>query len=256
MSPARVPRVLVPCAEDRAELLSSLLRMRGAAPVELPFSRTLPPPDLEALRAAARHIGAYDLAAFSSVHAVERFLAQVPDPTAFQALEVAAVGSRTAEALRQRGVPVSIVPSVFTGEGLLDALFANPARAAAGRALFVRAREGREVVPAGLRAAGWQVDEVSAYRTEYTPAEVRAPLRSMLERRELEVILLTASGVARTLVQAIGEDGLGWLQGVDLVSIGPVTTETARTLGLHVKATASPATFAGLVKTLVETRCP
>jgi uroporphyrinogen III methyltransferase/synthase len=205
------------------------------------------------MQAAACGLDAYDLLAFSSAQAVERFLVCVPQVNPLHTLKVAAVGSATADALIRRGIPVSIIPSVFTGEGLLAAISDTPEWATPGRALILGAQEGRDVVPIGLRSMGWQVDKVTAYRTEYNPSKIRIPLRSLLEHRELGAILLTASGVARTLAQALGQDGLELLQGVELVSIGQVTTETAQRWGLTVRISASASTFKGLVEAWAET---
>lgn len=242
------PRVLVPCAVEQAPKLSALLRARGAIPVELPFSRTLPPSDPELLQFRASQWPEYDLVIFSSVTAVNRFMALVPASDVACCPYVAAVGSETARALIDLGTPVSCVPPTFTGEGLADALLRDRTLSPGGRALVVRAQEGRDVVGGCLTGSGWQVDTVAAYRTEYQASSIRPRLHHWLETRRLSAIFLTASGVARTLAGLVPDSSRDWLQGMALVSIGPVTTSSATVAGLSVHATAKVSTFVGMIE--------
>ena len=55
-------------------------------------------------------------------------------------------------------------PSEFVAESLLDALPDRPTDRP-GRVLLARAAVARDVLPDGLRARGWEVDVVEAYRT-------------------------------------------------------------------------------------------
>ena len=91
--------------------------------------------------------------------------------------------------------------------------------------------------------------EVTAYRTVASD-ESRSRLLSALERRQIDVVTLTSSSTARNLVEGIG-GRLELLEGLTIASIGPVTSRTARELGLTVQVEASVHTIPGLVDALL-----
>ena len=109
--------------------------------------------------------------------------------------------------------------------------------------LFPRAAKVRGALAAGLRAKGWEVDEVEAYRTvagEPGPDQVAAAGRA-------DAIVFTSSSTVERTVELLGPDGVPPV----VVSIGPVTSGSARAAGLEVAAEASPHTIAGLVDAVV-----
>src|SRR5207247_2420762 len=76
---------------------------------------------------------------------------------------VAAIGPATADALREHGVGVDIVPAEYRAEGLVERL-----RGLLGerdRVLLPRAAQTRDVLVTSLRALGVDVVEVPAYTT-------------------------------------------------------------------------------------------
>ena len=152
---------------------------------------------------------------------------------------VAAIGPGTAAALREAGIVADVVAERSLAEGLLEAL---PADLRGARALVARAEEARDTLPEGLRAAGAEVDVVPLYRTlaarratpsacsRPTPWRSRRPRPSRASPR-----------------RSPGHD----LSGVRGVSIGPVTSATARELGVGVIAEAARHDLDGLVETLL-----
>ena len=134
-----------------------------------------------------------------------------------------------------------LVPEQFVAEALLDAFPAPPA--GGGRVLLARAAMARDVLPDGLRAAGWDVEVVEAYRT------VAAPLTEA-DRAAVaaaDVVTFTSSSTVERFVDAVGVGGVPPL----VASIGPVTSATARRLGLTVDVEAAEHTVEGLVAALV-----
>jgi uroporphyrinogen III methyltransferase/synthase len=100
----------------------------------------------------------------------------------------------------------------------------------------------RDVLPEGLRAAGWQVDVVEAYRTVTaapTPAEREAAATA-------DVITFTASSTVERYLEIKGDDPVPPL----VACIGPITADTARAHGLHVDVVAAEHTIPGLVAAL------
>ena len=72
------------------------------------------------------------------------------DARALAGRRVAAIGPGTARALGEHGIRADVVPARAVAEGLVEALAGVDVR----RALLVRGREGRDVLPDALRARG------------------------------------------------------------------------------------------------------
>ena len=99
------------------------------------------------------------------------------------------------------------------------------------------------MLAAGLAAAGWEVDVAEAYRTE--PAEPgRAALAAVTAA---DAVTFTSSSTVTGFLSVAGRDAVP----PTVVSIGPVTSATAREHGLAVAAEADPHTIDGLVAALV-----
>jgi uroporphyrinogen III methyltransferase/synthase len=238
-------RVVVTRTRQQASALSTALRDAGAEPVELPVIQIEDPPDGGvALREAVVRLGSYDWVIVTSPNGAERVGRALDearrDARALGEARVAAIGPATAATLRAAGVRADLVPDRFVAEDLLDALVGD---AATGQALLVRAEVARDVLPDGLRARGWEVDVVDAYRT--APAPVSDDQRAAIAGAD--VITFTSSSTVDRFVEAVG---IGSVPPV-VACIGPITAATARGHGLTVDVEATDHTVDGLVAALV-----
>ena len=239
-------RVVVTRSRKQASALSERLRALGAIPLEFPTIAIAPPADgYAALDAELAQLKTYDWVVFTSVNAVEHVwhrLETLGIPTAAIATrKVAAIGPATAAALEARGIPVSVIPQQYVAESLLDAI-PNPAGL---RFLLPRADIARAALREGLRDAGADVVEVTAYRTP--SPNILAELE-----RGVDIITFTSSSTARNFVAALGRERARALAESALVAaIGPITAETAREEGLRVDVVAEEHTIDGLIHALV-----
>jgi uroporphyrinogen III methyltransferase / synthase len=94
------------------------------------------------------------------------------------------------------------------------------------------------VFPETLRAAGVSVDVVEAYRTR--AAEERAP-------HGFDAVTFTSSSTVERFVELYADVAL---ERVVVASIGPITSETCRRLGIHVNVEAHPYTIPALIEAL------
>jgi len=241
--PLRGRTVVVTRAESQAPALVDLLQGLGADTVLMPAIRVLGPADGgEGLRAAAEHLAEYDWVVFTSVNAVERFvplLGRQPPVTSATRTRVAAIGAGTARALAGAGLPVDLVPERFVAESLLQAF---PPPSGGRRVLLPRAAVAREVLPEGLRAAGWNVDVVEAYRTErsFPPAE------SMAAARSADAITFTSASSVGNYLDEAGTDAVPPV----VACIGPVTAAAAEERGLEVDVVPEVHTMKALAEAL------
>ncbi|CAN5682388.1 uroporphyrinogen-III C-methyltransferase [soil metagenome] len=237
--------VVVTRARNQASTLVARLHALGAQVVELAAITIDDPSDGgTALRGAITAVGAgrYRWVVFTSVNGVERFFTEVPDTRLLGGVSVAAIGPGTAGALSRYRVIADLVPDRYVAEALLDAFPAPPAEGNA-RVLLARAAVARDVLPDGLRAAGWEVDVVEAYRTR-----TASPSPSDLDAAtEADIITFTASSTVTRYLEAVGRERLPPV----VACIGPVTAATAREHGLTVDIEAQVHTIEGLTDALV-----
>ncbi len=240
--------VVVTRARPQASALSARLRDLGARPVEVPAIAVVDPADGGAgLATAASGIpaGRYDWVVLTSANAVGRLCELLPDGRAWAGVRVAAIGPGTAEALAGYRLVADLVPAEHVAEALLAGLLAAspPAHGGPCRALLPRAAVAREVLPAGLRAAGWEVEVVEAYRSvvpEMAPAALE-------QAGAADAICFTSSSTVTNYLTVAGRERVPPL----VACIGPVTAATARDAGLGVGVVAADHTIAGLVAALV-----
>ena len=142
--------------------------------------------------------------------------------------------------MRRRGVRADLVPERFVAESLLEA-FPGPG-APGARVLLARAEVARDVLPEGLAERGYDVDVLAVYRT--VPAAPDPADLARVRGGEVDAITFTSSSTVTNFCDLVG--ALPDPQPL-VVSIGPVTSATARERGLRVDVEADPHTIDGLV---------
>ena len=244
-------RVLVGRAEGQAELLASLLAEFGASVTAIPFIAISPPQSWHDLDHALKHLRSYQWLILTSVNGVQALFSRmrrlrIPDSQVAK-LQVAAIGPATKAALEKRGLKVAVTPAEYIAEAVGEAL---RDRVAGKNVLLVRAQEARDVIPRELSNAGASVDVAAAYET-VLPAASRPRLQKLLRdpKSRPHVIAFTSSSTVRNFRKLAA--GLP-LDGIRFVSIGPVTSNTMREMGLTPHAQAREYTMAGLIGAIAE----
>jgi uroporphyrinogen III methyltransferase/synthase len=248
-------RVLVPRTKDQAGEMSERLRAYGAVPVEVPTIAVEPPRSPAQMDRAVKGLvtGRYGWIVFTSVNAVkavrEKFTELGLDARAFAGVKVACVGEQTAEAVRAFGIVPELVPSgQQSSEGLLadfppyDDVF-DPI----DRVLLPRADIATETLAAGLQERGWEIDDVTAYRT-VRAAPPAASVREAIKGGGFDAVCFTSSSTVRNLVGIAGKPHAKTVVAV----IGPATAASAQEFGLRVDVQPETAAVGPLVDALAE----
>ena len=248
-------RVVVTRAPDQATDFVRALKSEGAEVVFLPTIAIVDPESWEPLDAAIQRLeaGEYSWVLFTSVNAVTRALDRLSNAGSADALgkaRVAAVGSRTAEALRSSGVEVDLVPDEFTGEHLVRALGRG-----GGRVLLPRVEGGPRRLVVTLETAGWAVDEVPAYRNVVAAGD--SPQADAVKSGEFDIVTFFSPSAVRNFVEIVGSPGpLGLAPESDagklVALLGPTTEAEARELGFRVDLVPEDHTASGLAKAIVD----
>lgn len=243
--------VVVTRATSQASSLVEALTARGAEVVAVPVIAVEEAADGgAALRTAVADLagsGTWDWLIVTSTNGADR-VGPLVAPGALPAagVRVAAIGPGTADALARHGIATDLVPDRFVAEGLLAAFPAPPS--GGGRVLLAQAAGARRVLRDGLAAAGWDVVAVEAYRTVHP-----SPPADVVDRaRRADVITFTSASTVTGFVAAVGIDAVPPV----VASIGPITSDAARAVGIDVSIEADPHTIPGLVDALVAHLAP
>jgi uroporphyrinogen III methyltransferase/synthase len=248
-------RVLVPRTKEQAGAMSDQLRRYGAVPVEVPTIAVEPPRTPTQMERAIKGLvtGRYEWIVFTSTNAVravrEKFEEFGLDARAFAGVKIACVGESTADAVRAFGIRPELVPSgEQSSEGLLEDFppydeVLDPI----DRVLLPRADIATETLAAGLRERGWEIDDVTAYRT-VRAAPPAAEIRDAIKSGGFQAVCFTSSSTVRNLVGIAGKPHSRTIVAV----IGPQTAATAREFGLRVDVQPESATVSALVDALAE----
>ena len=247
--------VLVPRTRDQAGSMTTRLASYGATSDVVPTISVEPPRTPQQMERAIKGLvtGRYEWIGFTSVNAVravrEKFEEFGLDARAFAGLRIAAVGGATAGALREWGLEPDLVPlGEQSANGLLEGWppfdeVLDPIN----RVFLPRADIATETLVAGLQDMGWEVDDVTAYRTvrAATPA---ASVREAIKTGKYDAVVFTSSSTVRNLVGIAGKPHPSTV----VACIGPATAKTAEEHGLRVDVLAAEASASALVDALAE----
>jgi uroporphyrinogen III methyltransferase / synthase len=247
--------VLVPRTKDQAGEMSERLTSYGALPVEVPTIAVEPPRSPAQMERAVKGLvdGRFQWVVFTSTNAVravwEKFGEFGLDARAFSGVKIACVGESTADRVRAFGISPELVPAGEQSSlGLLDefppydSVF-DPVN----RVLLPRADIATETLAEGLRERGWEIEDVTAYRT-VRAAPPPAATREMIKTGGFDAVCFTSSSTVRNLVGIAGKPHARTI----IACIGPKTAETAAEFGLRVDVQPDTAAVGPLVDALAE----
>lgn len=156
---------------------------------------------------------------------------------------VCAIGDPTADALREHGYRVDLVPAEFSSVGLVDAL---SDRVDGKRVEVARSDHGSPVLTEGLADAGADVHETILYRLTRPDGAGRSA--ELAAAGKLDVALFTSSLTVEHFLDAAAErdirdDALAGLNNAVVGAIGEPTRKTAESHGIEVDVVPEMAEF-------------
>ena len=198
--------------------------------------------------------GRYKWIVFTSVNAVTAVWEKIAqlglDARDFAGVHLAAVGTKTAAAIRAKGMVPELLPhkKKQNAEGLLE-VFPNYVEDidAVGRVLLPRADIAADTLVDGLKALDWEVDDVVAYRT-VRAAPPSAEIRDMIKTGGFDAVAFTSGSTVRNLVGIAGKPH----QRTIIACIGPSARAAAEEMGLRVDVVPEVADVPALVDALAD----
>jgi uroporphyrinogen-III synthase len=244
-------RILVTRALDQAGRLAEALEAEGAAVLRLPTIEIVPPDSYAALDAALDSIQDFDWLIFTSANTVraiaERMVVREVPRERMAAIHVAAIGPATANAARECGLRVDLIPEEYVAESMVAAL---RERIPGKRVLLARAAVARDLIPEELASLGARIEVVEAYRTILPPASI-GQVRAVLAGELPDAVTFTSSSTVTNFLALLEGASVDRPLALRAVSIGPITTRTLREHNWEPAAQASEANIPGLVEACI-----
>ena len=243
--------IVVTRPREQAAGLAAGIEAAGGHALLFPLLEITPVADLSAVHAVAHCLDDYALAVFVSpnavAYAVPALLAKRNWPAALQA---AAVGPGTAQALAAAGVTRCLLPAErFDSEGLLALPELAAEKVCGQRVVIFRGDGGRELLTDVLRERGASVERVTCYHRS-GPRDGFAPLEAAWARGALDGIVVSSSEALDYLLSGVSPAARARLQDTPLFVPHQRIAEIARQRGLTRIEQTGPAD-AGLLHGLV-----
>jgi uroporphyrinogen III methyltransferase/synthase len=241
-------RMVVTRTRKQASMLSNRLRELGAEVLELPTIRIEPPTDLREFAELVQDAHIYDWIVFTSANGVEAFFdiffKLYKDAREIGGARIAAIGPATAQRVKDFHLHVDLQPADFVAEAVVKE-FQKQGSIENLRILLVRAEQARDVLPKELLALGAIVDQAFAYRTVPETRDITGARKKLLSEGA-DLITFTSSSTVENFLAL----GLPWPKGMQIASIGPITSKTVSDHGLKVDIEARQHDIDGLVEAI------
>ena len=224
------------------------MRELGAEPFFFPVIETIAPDDWAPLDEALNNLSRYDGLIFTSVNGVRFFSQRLKeiqqDIRNLKGVRIFTIGPETAEAVRDLGICVDVVPEDFVAESLIESI--GKENIDGKRFLIPRATIAREILPEKLREMGAKVDVAPAYQT-VLPRVKSDALVKRLNSENIDVLTFTSSSTVKNFLALTGEALLPKIKKTRIACIGPITAKTAEEAGLKVDILPPEYTVASLL---------
>lgn len=247
--------VVVTRSRDQASEFADQLSEWGAHVIEFPTIEIAKPDTIHPLDEAINNINSYHWLVFTSINGVDAFFQRLfelgRDIRDLKGIKLCAIGPATESGIEKYHIKVDCRPPKFVAESVVEEL--KKVTVIKGeKFLLPRADIARSFLPEELRKLGGEVTDLVAYKTIMAqPKNVN--LAEKIKNGEVHIVTFTSSSTVRNFVQIIGEKNIAGLNGhVQYASIGPITTQTAEEMGLHVTIKAKEYTIPGLVDAILE----
>jgi len=247
-------KVVVTRSRAQASRLVDKIEELGGTAIEFPTIEIVREKDQSPLHKALRSIEHYNWIIFTSANGVDIFFEELiatgRDIRDLKGIEICAIGPATGRRLGEKGLQVSLIPEEYRAEGILQELkkLIKPGH----WILLPRARGARAVLPDTVRQWGGHVNEVHIYEAVPAVKISRETLNLVLDG-EVDYLTFTSSSTVKNFVNQVGREQVkGLRKKLKVACIGPVTADTARSMGFEVDVLAGLYTIDGLVDAIIE----
>lgn len=239
---------------EQSESSANIFRQLGANVIPFPTLDIVPPASWRVFDEIISSGEKIDFLIFTSGHAVRMFIHRCTELKLvynFNNVKVVAVGSKTASVCSKLGVPVHIIPKVFSGEGVIAELIHHPL---AKKIVFIpRSAIGREELPRGLETLGAVIKTAPVYNVAIPAIEKINNHIEELHYSSPDLIIFTSPSTFENYLQILNiAHPAEYFESVLVAAIGPTTKAAIEAKGVTVEIIPAEYTIDALAKTIVE----
>ena len=239
-------KVLITRPRAQSESFGEALKMAGFEPIYFPVIEIRPMENNAELDQALKNMNKYDWVVFTSVNAVDVVFNQLP-PLLLgkgEGVKVAAIGPKTAEALRKHKIEPDFIPEEYFAEAILPGMGDLNNK----WVLLPRAEIARNELPKAIVKAGGIAHEIVVYQTLPTEVDING-LNAL--KSGVDVVTFTSASTVENFVATMRQNRLDPLNLPNnplFACIGPITEQAVREEGLVNIVVAKEYTTEGLIK--------
>lgn len=251
--------ILITRPQGQGETFKKSLMACGARVYEYPAIEIRPlqdPVHRNALEQALKELGSYRWLLFTSVNGVE-CLWQAAIRLGFSTknfahLKIGVIGPKTQKKVEGFGLNVTLCPSNYKAEGLLNGLFDldKAALKNGAKVLLPRAREARAILPEELKRCGAIVDLIPVYETIASSVAI-SEILTHLKNKKVNCITFTSSSTVKFFFEKMeNHNAMALLKNLTFACIGPITAEKLKEKGFDAHVVPQDYTSEGLANAL------
>lgn len=245
--------IVVTRAAEQAATLRESLQKAGASVLELPLIHTVADSNEDDVEGMFHELWSYEWILFTSPNGVRHFfdlfLKKFDDIRALGGAHIAAIGPGTVTELKRYYLRADVVPDIYTGEALADALIAEQTLDNLN-ILLITGNRSNDVIVSKLEEARAIVDKVQVYRTEHTDIS-QCPDAEKFRSGGADAIIFASGSAAESFAaQAARLKTAPNALRPAACSIGAVTSEVMRKHGIPVDIEAASATMEAIIESL------
>jgi len=228
----------------------------GAEIMEFPTIKIIPVEDHAEVDRCINDIETYDWIVLTSANGVNCFFRRLfhigCDIRDLKGIGICAVGEKTAEAIKQYGIHVDLIPKQFRAEGLIQAFtdLYNEGDLKDLRILLPRAEQARELFPERMRELGAHVDVPPIYKS-IKPDIHGKRMQRFLRERKVTIATFTSAATFHNFCEIMGDDAIDYLKSTAIAVIGGVTKKAIEEKGLSVQIMPEKSTVNDMVKAII-----
>ncbi len=235
-------KVLITRPRAQSSAFGEALQSAGFEPIYFPVIEIRAVENNTELDNAIKNLAKYDWVVFTSANAVD-----ICSPLLLGerlGVRFAAIGPKTAEALRKHDIEPDFIPEEYVAEAILPGLGDLRGK----WVLLPRAEIARQELPKAILKAGGIAHEIVVYQT--LPAEVDMDGLNAL-KSGVDIITFTSASTVENFVAVMRQNKLNPLNLPNnplFACIGPITEQAAREEGLSNLIAAKEYTTEGLIQ--------
>ena len=244
--------VITRTVEQSEESAQAFVKL-GADTIIFPTLDIVPPESWQAFDEIVKSKEKIDFIIFTSKHAVEMFVKRCDELKIkfdYKNTKVVAVGNKTSFTCNEMNIPVTIIPKIFSGKGVVDELSKFDIK---NKVVFIpRSAIGREELPHGLSDRGAILKTANVYNVTFPNKNIVEEKIKKLKETKPDMFIFTSPSTFKNFLKLLDiTNPPQFFSQFDVASIGPTTKAAIETRKVKVDVMPDDFTINGLIQAII-----